>query len=394
MSLTPDGNLGVGKTNPTETFEVVGTSTVTSDSFIGGDFSVSGSITGGSLSISGSSSLKSTTIIGSVGIFANSPNYTLQIGDDLSVLGIGTGVGISSSGDIVATGIVTASKFVGIGSDITLLTPENISSGTITNVNINSSSGVVTTGTLSATYLSGIGSNITSITPENISSGTITNVNINSSSGIITTDTLNATNISGNGDGITSIPAESISSGTITNVNINSSSGVVTTGILTATTIYGEGSNITSIVPENIIPGEFPAGTYNFPVGSYVGINTDNNSGGSLRVDNVAIIGGIGTFNSESGITTFIDELSNSFFKVSEYFIHFEYPGYIQVENIVLTHNSVGSMYTTYGSINNPGKIVTISSSIFDESTRLEVTPETGINGLTTYRYYRKIIVS
>ena len=45
MSLTYGGKLGVGKTDPLETFEVVGTSTVTSNSFVGGDLKVAGDVT-------------------------------------------------------------------------------------------------------------------------------------------------------------------------------------------------------------------------------------------------------------------------------------------------------------------------------------------------------------
>ncbi len=47
LTLTYDGKLGVGKTNPTNTFEVVGTSTITGNSFVGGNFSTPGSITFG-----------------------------------------------------------------------------------------------------------------------------------------------------------------------------------------------------------------------------------------------------------------------------------------------------------------------------------------------------------
>jgi hypothetical protein len=45
MSLTYGGKLGIGRTNPLETFEVVGTSTVTSNSFVGGDLKVAGDVT-------------------------------------------------------------------------------------------------------------------------------------------------------------------------------------------------------------------------------------------------------------------------------------------------------------------------------------------------------------
>ena len=430
MSLTSGGNLGLGKTNPSLTFEVVGTSTITSNSFVGGDFSVSGSVTGSSLTINGSSTLRTTTINGTVGIFANSPNYTLQVGSTLSALGTsGTGVGISSSGNVVASGIITASKFVGIGSNLTLLNPSNIGSGTINNVSINSPSGVVTTSIVDADYVSGIGSNITNLTPENINSGTITNININSINGIITTSTLDADYLFGNGDNITSLPASSITSGTISNVNINSPAGVVTVGVLSASSLYGNGDNITSLSASaitsgtlsnvdinspagivtvgvltasslygtlsanNVNTGSFLGDSYNFVNGS-VAIGTVNAFGSALRINDVYVDSGIGTFIASSGITTFIDEVDNTSFMFGKYILYFEYPGYVQVENVTLLYNnSVGVMYTTYGSINNPSKIVEISTSIDNEEgfSRLDVTPQSGINGLTTYRFHREL---
>ena len=48
LTLTYNGRLGLGITNPTNNFHVVGTSTVTGNSFVGGDFSVVGPITFGS----------------------------------------------------------------------------------------------------------------------------------------------------------------------------------------------------------------------------------------------------------------------------------------------------------------------------------------------------------
>jgi hypothetical protein len=344
-SLTSDGRLGLGKTNPTETFEVVGTSTITSNLFVGGDFRVSGSINGASLNVTGSTTLNSTTINGSVGIFANSPNYTLQIGNSLTALGTsGTGVGISSSGNVVASGIITASRFVGIGSNLTLLNPSNISSGTISNISIDASTGIITTGTLNATTLSGIGSNITSINPNNISPGTITDVSINSFSGIIT-----------------------------------------------ASQFVGSGSSLVSIRSETIIGGSFLDSSYVFPFGS-VGIGTTNIRNSHFKIKNTGILCGVNTFEASSGVTTFIDQFDNSIFKYSEYSLHFEYDNSVQIEKVILTYDNVGTMYTTYGSIFRSSRIVQISSSVVGGFSRLEVTPNTGINGIVTYRYEQKLI--
>jgi len=53
MSLTYGGKLGIGKTNPLETFEVVGTSTVTSNAFVGGNLKIAGDLTiNGDLNVS------------------------------------------------------------------------------------------------------------------------------------------------------------------------------------------------------------------------------------------------------------------------------------------------------------------------------------------------------
>jgi len=426
MSLTSGGNLGLGKTNPSLKLEVVGISTVTSNSFVGGDFSVSGSITGSSLNVTGTTTLNSTRINASVGIFANSPNYTLQIGDSLNSLGTsGTGVGISSSGNVVVSGIITASKFIGIGSNLTSLTPESIVPGTITNVNLNSLSGVITTGILTATTLYGNGSNLTSLTPESIVPGTITNVNLNSLSGVVTASkfigigsnltsltpenivpgTITDVNINsvsgvvtasilyGDGSNLTSLTPENIVPGTITDVNINSVSGVVTTGILTASTLYGDGSNITELAPENINSGSFNGLTYVFP-NSSLGIGTEYTGFNDLIVKNIGFISGIATIDAQSGTSIVIDQTSNDTFKFLEYSIHFEYPNKIQVENILVTHNNVSSSHTSYASINLPSKIVTINTTVDEGFTTLEVTPQSGINGLTTYRYLKRVIYS
>lgn len=70
---------------------------------------------------------------GNVGVGTIVPAFTFQVAgnQDISVAGFAGGVGISSDGDVLITGVTTAFKFVGIGSDLTLLNADNISSGTI-----------------------------------------------------------------------------------------------------------------------------------------------------------------------------------------------------------------------------------------------------------------------
>ena len=104
---------------------------------------------------------------GFVGVATDDPRFTFQVGGntDTSVAGFVSGVGISSVGNVLATGIVTASKFVGIGSDLSVLDASNITEGTLSNDRlpvINNSkipnnfevSGIITARTFQSFYIS------------------------------------------------------------------------------------------------------------------------------------------------------------------------------------------------------------------------------------------------
>ena len=70
---------------------------------------------------------------GNVGIATIDPRFTFQIGGntDTSVSGFTTGVGISSTGNVLITGVTTSGTFVGIGSEIIDLNASSIAYGTI-----------------------------------------------------------------------------------------------------------------------------------------------------------------------------------------------------------------------------------------------------------------------
>jgi len=113
MALTHEGKLGIGITNPEETFEVVGTSTVTTDSyvgndlFVGNDLNVTGNITGNfTLQDPITSKVNATGVstFSSINIF----------GSGLNQLGIGTD---DPQYDIDATGKVARFGSVAISTD-------------------------------------------------------------------------------------------------------------------------------------------------------------------------------------------------------------------------------------------------------------------------------------
>ena len=78
LSLTHEGKLGVGRTNPTNTFEVVGTSTVTGNAYIGGTLGVAQTIT--SPTFSGNLVGNVTgNVVGNANGLQNTPNISVGI---------------------------------------------------------------------------------------------------------------------------------------------------------------------------------------------------------------------------------------------------------------------------------------------------------------------------
>lgn len=87
-----------------------------------------------------------------VGIATNAATRSLQIGGKTETGQ--KGVGITSDGDIYASGIITATTFYGSAANLTAINATNISSGTLNNARLPSSinlTGVATVGTLTAT---------------------------------------------------------------------------------------------------------------------------------------------------------------------------------------------------------------------------------------------------
>jgi hypothetical protein len=120
MTLTYDGKLGVGITNPTETFEVVGTSTVTSNSYVGGNSEVLGTLTIGS-------GANKTVLGGAGGVLANvNLNATSGI-STLANLSVSSEIGIGTADpitDLDARGKTALLGKIGIGTTSSSFTPE------------------------------------------------------------------------------------------------------------------------------------------------------------------------------------------------------------------------------------------------------------------------------
>ena len=270
MTLTSDGKLGINLDNPQNDLHVVGTSTVTSDSFVGGNFSVAGNVTINGLFNTASIIVPGSAVFNStVGIFTSSPStaYGLQVGKN--PLSAGGGVGITSTGNLVARQDISSRNIIitGIATFPTLITTGNIQ--------LNSA------GILTATRFSGDGSTLTSLNADNISSGTINSSRLPSSltlsGNLIATNVTANTNLSGNGSNITALSADNISSGNLNNARLPSA--ITVTGNITSSA--GNLSGVTGTFSENVnatgnvtgVNGTF-TGDVSGDEGNFVGIVT------------------------------------------------------------------------------------------------------------------------
>ena len=357
MSLTQSGKLGIGITNPTETFEVVGTSTITSNAYIGGDFSVNGSIVGNSITGTSLNLLGNLKTSGNIGVGLTdgdaSPSRLFQVGFSQGGAGTETGSFIDQSGNAKFTGIVTSGHFSGIGSNLTQLKPENIVSGSLetSDFNINTSAGIIT-----ASKFVGIGSDLTQLNFSNISD---TNI-----------DT--------------------------TNFNVNTSAGIIT-----ASKFVGIGSALTQLKAENIGLGTFGSRMY---FNSGIGIRTSSNTD-YLKISNVEFTPDRGTFTATAGITTYIyrhEITGNTNITSLDCSVSISLDEKFSTEKMtIITNNDFSSTFTThYGlvsNLSNNARIVTLGSAIEDivdpvdgnlKFIQVTVTPESGMSGLTTYRLF------
>ena len=160
------GLVGIGSTVPTQTLDVNGNIravgvVTSSNSFVTGVSTLTEVRIGNNISASASSGVITATAFygngatlsnlptsqwvdtdvglgftsiyaaGNVGVGTTDPRSTFQVGANPNAGG--RGVGFNSTGDIRASGVVTAYAFAGFGTDITNLNADNITNGTILN---------------------------------------------------------------------------------------------------------------------------------------------------------------------------------------------------------------------------------------------------------------------
>ena len=120
-------------------------------------------------------------------------------------------------------------------------------------------------------------------------------------------------------------------------------------------------------------------------VGTFTTINI--NQGGLLG----EITTGIGSFTASPGIAYVADSFNISTFdyKVVEYTLHITHSTGIQAQKVLIMQDGTNAYSQEYAIMFQPQILVSIGSTIVAGEARLLITPETGISGVTTYRFTR-----
>ena len=141
------------------------------------------------------------------------------------------------------------------------------------------------------------------------------------------------------------------------------SSGITVTGTVAATSYTGDGSSLTGITTSGDI------------------------------VDVTGITTTSGTFNVSAGVSTNIDSFAyaSADYKTAEYTLHFMNGSDIQAQKLLVMRNGTTAFSEEYGVMSSSGLLVSVGATVSSGNVLIQATPETGVSGVTTYRWRREV---
>jgi hypothetical protein len=295
---------------------------------------------------------------GEVGVGSTRPSAFLDVAGDptrpSAVFNHYVGIGLTQPtthldviGNAEFTGVVTATTFIGdLTGTATLADTATVAEGLTGTPNI-------VVGVITATTFIGDGSGITGVTAEGSGIGVRDND--------VTVGTAQTINFG------TNLSVTPVSSGIVTITATGGNTGAAGTWAVTSAGIHTTKS---------------------------VGVGTTNPQS-TFQVERFGTQTGFGTFTAIAGIAHTIDtyDITVTDFKTAEYTLFFEYNNNIQSEKILIMQDGTTAYAQEYAVMSNPSLIISATGTLSGNDCKLEITPETGVNGLTTYRFARQTIL-
>jgi len=132
---------------------------------------------------------------------------------------------------------------------------------------------------------------------------------------------------------------------------------------------------------------------------SSVGIGTTNPKS-QLQVNEAGIQSMEGNWGASAGVPQTLDTITiaNEDYRIVEYSLYIQNPGAtnageIQVQKILITQDGTNAYYEEFAIMSNPTKLVSLSAEVSAGNLLLRATPETGVSGITTYKFIRTTLL-
>ena len=311
-------------------------------------------------------------------------------------VGIGTtnpyaSVGASNT-SVLAVGILTANKifstdfgqFTGGGILVDNIVGLALSvSGISTLANVKIADGNVAIGTDDATAQ--VSASNTSI----LAVGILTANRIFSTVyGQFTGGSVVADNIVGVGLSISGISTLGITSTTDLTAQDLDVSGITTLGVTSATDLTAQDLNVTGIASVGAAITMYGA-TGIISATQYYGDGSKLSNIPSLT----GVSTGVGTFIASAGVSTNIDSFAYASldYKLAEYSLHFMNGSNIQAERLLVMQDNTTAYSNEFAIMSSSDLLISVGATISGSNVVIQATPETGVSGLTTYRWRREV---
>ena len=336
---------------------------------------------------------------------------------------------IDGSGNLNVTGVVTATTFSGSGASLNSIPNSALDNSTVSYGGISLAlGGTDATPAFNLTDATNYPyTSLTGITTDIVGDTTPTlggNLDGNSKSifgvGVLTATSFSGTLLTAAQTNITSLgtlSALTVSGDITANGNIAGDGATNITGIAGVTASTLAGTLQTAAQPNITSLGTLGALTVSGNInanGNIIGDNATNISGinsvtattyfgdgtkltgistsGDIT-DQTGITTSIGTFNVSAGIATNIDSFAyaSNNYKTAEYTIHFMNGSKTQAQKLLVMQDGATAFSNEFAVMSSSNLLISVGATVSGSNVLVQATPETGVSGVTTFRWRREV---